>query len=358
MNTHNSKLNMDKVFCGIDFHKNTSTLCMLAQDGREVEPVTKIPTKKLPVFLSNRKDWLIGIEVTGGVNHMAEILKSQGHEVVLINPNKFRGIGIGGKKTDKRDAIALANALRLGFMPTVHQRTRFCRELKSLLTMREHLVHSRVDSMNHIRGILREYGITMPVGVESFLALAQKNIFELSTCEPIKNSLEKLFSRILELMKEEKAIEDSLKNLTKDNEDIARLQTVPGIGPITSYMMISVVDDISRFKSAKEFASYLGLTPKVEASAEKCMMGPITRSGPEMLRRYLIHGARAWMRYSPEKSKDTNRIWAERIEDRRGTNKAIVALAHRLSRIAFAILRDKSKYTKTIKNDYVKKEAA
>jgi transposase len=107
-------------------------------------------------------------------------------------------------------------------------------------------------------------------------------------------------------------------------------------------MLFAVVDDIARFKSAKDFASYLGLTPSVSASANRCMMGSITRSGSEMLRRYLIHGARAWMRYSPKG--DPNRAWAEEVKARRGMNKATVALAHRMARIAFAVLRDKTTY--------------
>lgn len=108
-------------------------------------------------------------------------------------------------------------------------------------------------------------------------------------------------------------------------------------------MALCVVDDIGRFKNANHFASYIGLVPKVHASAETRMMGHITRSGSEILRRYLIHGAGAWMRYSPEG--DPNREWAEKVKERRGMNKATVALAHRMARIIFAVLRDETEYT-------------
>jgi len=94
----------------------------------------------------------------------------------------------------------------------------------------------------------------------------------------------------------------------------------------------------------------VGLVPRVSASAEKRMMGSITRSGSEILRRCLIHGARSWMRYAPKK--DKNRIWAEHVKDRRGMNKATVALAHRMARIAFAILRDTSTYKATVKKEH------
>jgi transposase len=116
--------------------------------------------------------------------------------------------------------------------------------------------------------------------------------------------------------------------------------------------MVAVIDDIKRFKSAKEFGAYLGLVPSVHASANKRMMGSITRSGSEMLRRYLVHGARAWMRYSPKT--DRNRLWAEKVKERRGMNKATVALAHRMARISFAILRDDTVYRNSIKPAFKK----
>lgn len=333
------------VYCGIDFHKNTSTLYAVYQDGQEVEPLTTIRTERLVQFLSNRKNWKLGIEATGGVNHVVEQLKESGHEVVIINSNQFRGIGIGGKKTDERDAKALTNALRLGFVPEVHHRSRRSRELKSLLTSREHLVQARVDAINHVRGTLREYGLTLPVGAENFYLHVREKIQTVKN-ELIKHSLNLLVDNIFRNLEQEKEIENYLKLFTANDENIERLQTTPGIGPMTAYMMIAVVDDVSRFKNSKEFASYLGLVPSITASANKRMMGSITRSGSEMLRRYLIHGARAWMRYAPDGS-DKNRMWAEKVKERRGVNKAVVALAHRIARIAFAILRDKAVYRPT-----------
>lgn len=335
-----------KVYCGIDFHKNTSTLCALYQDGKGAEPLTTVKTKLLAQYLSNKKDWVIGIEVTGGVNDMAERLKASGHEVILINSNQFRGIGIGGKKTDERDAVALANALRLGFIPEVHLRSKRSRQIKSLLTSREHLVQARVDAINHIRGTLREYGITIAAGVEHFYSDAFNKIHELES-DQIKRALLLIFDRVKELKNEEKFIEADLTLFTAEDEQVKKLQTIPGVGPITALMMLAVVDDINRFKSGKLFASYLGLVPKVSASANMRMMGSITRSGSEMLRRYLIHGARAWMRYSPKD--DVNRIWAEKLKERRGMNKAVVALAHRMARICFAVLRDNTVYKPRIR---------
>lgn len=332
---------MAKVFCGIDFHKNTSTICALYQDGREAEPITTVRTDRLVEYLCNRKDWRIGIEASGGVNEMVSKLKSSGHDVVIINSNKFRGIGIGGKKTDHRDARALAEALRLNFVPTVHHRSQYSREIKSLLTSREHLVQARVDAINHIRGTLREYGITMPQGADKFYELGRGKIEEVTNTQ-IRGMLLVLFENVLRFKEQELAAQERLFEFTRNDERVERLKTIPGVGPITALMMVAVVDDITRFKNGKEFSSYLGLVPSVHASANVRMMGSITRSGSEMLRRYLVHGARAWMKYRPKD--DPNRVWAEKVKERRGMNKATVALAHRMARICFAILRDEAVY--------------
>lgn len=335
---------MSKVFCGIDFHKSTSTIFAITETGQEVEAVTTVRTDRLRQYLSNRRDWKIGIEASGGTHYIVEELKKDEHEVVLINPNQFRGIGIGGKKTDERDAKALANALRLGFIPEVHHKSVIARRLKSLLVAREIFVRSRVNMVNHIRGSLREYGITIPAGTEAFFEQIESKLTELDFA-PLREALGCMLVQVKECQKQEKETEQALQILTKEDETIRRLQTIPGVGVMSAHALVSVADDITRFKDASQFAAYLGLVPSVSASADKRIMGNITRSGSEMLRRYLIHGARAWMRYSPEKG-DRNRIWAEKVKGRRGMNKSVVALAHRIARIAYAVMRDKTEYKK------------
>jgi transposase len=332
---------MANIFCGIDFHKNTSTIYAVDHEGKEVASDT-VPTSKLRLYLSNKKGWKIGIEATGGTNHMATVLKEDGHDVTLINPNQFRGIAIGGKKTDKRDAKALARAMSVGFAPSVHLKSLSSRRLKSLLVGREIFVRHRCALMSHIRGTLREYGLVFAAGAEAFYTQAGGMIEKLD--DPlIQQILRSQMDEIAAHRANEKKVETAIGELLKGDERVKRLQTIPGVGPMSAYALIATVDDVSRFGGADQFASYLGLVPTVSASAETRHMGSITRSGPEMTRRYLIHGARAWMRYAADGS-DRNRTWAERVKGRRGQNKAVVALAHRIARIAYAVLRDGTSY--------------
>lgn len=232
--------------------------------------------------------------------------------------------------------------LRLGFAPEVHVKSQASRELKSLIVNRELLVQTRTRMISHVRGTLREYGENIPVGAENFYKEAASKISKI-TNGYLKASLETTLEFIRQFVAQEKVMNESLRNLLKNDERVLRLKTIPGVGDMVATMAICVIDDISRFKSADQFASYLGLVPRVHASADTRMMGHITRSGSEILRRYLIHGARAWLKYAADGA-DPSRTWAEKVKERRGMNKATVALAHRMARIIFAILRDGTAY--------------
>lgn len=332
-----------KLYCGIDFHKNTSSICLINEDGSGVQHVT-VRTPKLRSFLVRYQIAKIGIESSGGTNHMVDILKADGHDVRIINSNTFKAIGLGGKKTDKRDAEAIAQAMRVNFVPEVYHKSKRAREIKSLIVSRELCLNNRVSAINHIRGTLREYGITMPQGIENFLEHASSSI-ELLDNGYIKAALRSHLEQVLRYMQDEKDIENALAEFTKDDERLEKLRSIPGVGPLGSYAALAVIDDISRFSNSKQLASYLGLVPKEHSSGGTRMMGSITRSGSEIFRRYLIHGARAILMHAKENDPDPNKRWALRLKDKIGMNKATVALAHRLARLIWCILKEDRKYS-------------
>ena len=121
-------------------------------NGKATEKTMNIETGRLVSYLSNRKNLLIGIEASGGTNDMVEKLKLSGHDVRIINPTKFRAVGIGGKKTDERDAETIADYLRTNLIPEVHHKSKNSRELKSIIVMREHLVRCRTNGSVKIQG--------------------------------------------------------------------------------------------------------------------------------------------------------------------------------------------------------------
>lgn len=334
---------MNIVYTGIDYHKRTSTICYLKNDNTK-ETVT-VKSDSLVQELVNKKNLLVGIEATCGVNHIVDQLKSNQIEVKIINPNKFRGIGISGKKTDIKDAEALATCLKANFIPEVYHKSIGARRLKSLLRIREQYVQNRVRITNHVRGILREYGMKMNQGAEAFWDEIFDKL-ELLDFNVLRDHLRDIVYEAKKLAKKEKEVEKTLKSLLAGNQMAANLESVPGVGLMTTAAFIAVADDVSRFKNAKAFASYLGLVPSESSSGDKRRMGSVTKAGQEILRRYFIHGARTVLKYSNDESKEPIRVWGNKLKKKIGVNKATVAMAHRLARICFRVATEDRMYVK------------
>ena len=338
---------MSTLFCGVDFHKNTCTLVTVDQAGKQQGLAKNVKTDRLILELSNRKGPLVvGIESSGGVNHMVDKIKALGHDVRIINSNKSRAIGYGGKKTDKKDAEMIARLLRADFAPLVTHRSQSARDMSLLITARGQLVSTRTSLICHIRGLLREYGIVMNSGVDTFYREAATSLKRLKANNPIlAEVLEGTYAQVLEMKKSAESIEAKIEAMQAECEVSKRLRSIPGVGLLGAYLMIAVVDDISRFPNAKSFASYLGLVPRENSSGDHRRLGSISKSGNETLRQYLIHGARSVLS-SKKLASDPNHQWGKRIEARKGINKATVALAHKMARVAFAVIRDGSEYGK------------
>jgi transposase len=343
---------MAPYYVGIDFHKNTSDLCFLNSKGEILDQV-RIRTDRLVLYLSNKKDHLLGIEASGGVFDVVDKLKATGHVIKIINPVQFRAIGIRGKKNDRHDAMAIARALWMGQIPEVYQKNLQSRQLKSLLVTRDFIVRERVTLVNHVRGLLREFGFPIGQGVENFILEAPVSIKKLEF-EPLRELLQFQFDRSQELQAKEEEITLMLEAMGKQNEVVARMSEVPGIGILSAIALVSFIEDPHRFKDSEKLASYLGLTPRERSSGGKERRGAITKAGPELLRRYVIHGARASMRYAPT-SKHPQVQWAHRLSKRAGFNKAVVALARKNAIIAWAMWRkeqtyNENKMVKTVEN--------
>ena len=335
---------MEELYCGIDFHKNKSWIYII--DGKKNERVdVEIASAKVVAYLSVYKGLRIALEATGGSNHLATKLVDSGHVVTLVETNQFHPRNKKrGRKTDREDAISLCKYLRMEELPEVYLKTQASRELKTLLVQREHLINHRRNFTNHIRGILREYGLVMPVGTKAFWKYVGALIDRLDRPE-LKDLLNFSLQMAREIRTKEEELNRMLESKAENSPEAARLMTIPGVGPMTALCMLAVVEDANRFADARKFGAYLGLTPREFSSGDKQRLGAITRSGPEMLRRYLIHGARAvLMRSGPRLSSDPNRQWAERLKGRATLNKAVVALAHRTARIAYGVMKHGTAY--------------
>jgi transposase len=333
-----------RIYIGVDFHKMTCTLCVTDFFGMEKDTVT-VDTDCLIEYLARYKGAEIAIETTGGSNHMVAALVAAGHQATLVNTNRTAAIGQGGKKNDDKDAEVLSDLLRSDYLPKVHLKSLLSREVKTILVQREMTVQTRVSLMCHVRGIMREFGVLIEVGPKNFYKFAPQAASKIENAV-IRKDLERNIEEIRELKLREVQIENDVREYCKEKHPeffakVERLETVPGIGPITAMLMVAILDDVSRFADAQKWGSYLGLTPREFSSGEMKKMGSITRSGCEMLRRYLIHGSRAVLKVAQFKQEKTSiDNWALKKKKKLGMNKATVALAHKLARVGFAVIRD------------------
>ncbi|MCI0659150.1 MAG: IS110 family transposase, partial [Acidobacteria bacterium] len=212
--------------------------------------------------------------------------------------------------------------------------------IASLHRIRSGWIATRTARLNTIRALLRELGIAIPLGAGRVLPCLSQGLSdpEGSIPESLHPMLLTLASEIRGLEQNIRQVERQLKTVAQSLPAASSLQSVPGIGLLTSTALIASVGDASRFHSGRKLASSLGLVPREHSSGSSRHLGAITKRGSSYLRTLLTHGARAVLWAAKhEKNPDALKLWALSVEKRRGHNKAAIALANKLARIAWAV---------------------
>jgi transposase len=195
--------------------------------------------------------------------------------------------------------------------------------------------------------MLREFGVTIPQGASNVMSHVRPLLAEPPEQLPgsLRIALDDALNEIVSLESRIRAFDHQLLALAPSIPAVQRLRSVPGIGPLTATALVAFVGDPRRFSSGRHFASFLGLTPREWSSGAVRRLGSISKRGDGYLRMLLIHGARAvlWAAKS-KKEPDRLRQWALRLEAKRGHNKAAVALANKLARIAWAVWSKETRY--------------
>lgn len=334
---------MENLLCGIDFHKNKTEICMKDFRGKILKQ-DRIETKRIGEYFSNLPHMKLAIEASSGVTYTARQLREAGHEVEVVDPQSFRMTGLKGKKNDKRDSEALADYLRMGLKMGVYVKPEVAVQSLSLIKHREILMQSRIKLTNHVRGILRDFGYSIPQGRSAFM-MGVKSIIDESDNELLVKQLKIMLEIIVGLLEKEICFEKEVEKLCKEIPQTKKLMTIPGVGVLTSMAFLFTLVDWSRFKDGHRVSSYLGLVPREYSSGDKKRFGRITKSGSSLVRKLLVHGARTRLFLEKGNDKDPVMIWARGIEQRRGKSRALIALASKTARIMYAMLKDDSVYS-------------
>ena len=212
----------------------------------------------------------------------------------------------------------------------------------ALHRLRSGYLQTRTARINAVRGHLREFGITIPVGAQGVLPHARQALEDGAVPEYLQDALAEVLDEIESLNAKAKGLERTLERLAHQMPETELLMTVPGIGVLTATVLVAFVGDVRRFRSGRQFSAYLGLTPREFSSGSTRRLGRITKRGNSHVRMMLIHGARSALRAGKVSDEPDNLpCWALDIERRSGHNMAAVALANKLARVAWRVWRDR-----------------
>ena len=321
----------------IDIAKSVFHLYAVNKAGRLVKK-KMIKRNLLLSTVAKFEPCTIAIEACGSANHWAREFTKLGHKTVLIAP-QFVAPYRKGNKNDYNDAQAIAEAAQRPDMRFVPIKSIEQQDVQILHRIRQRLVKQRTALTNQTRGMLAEYGIVMNKGRKAF-----KEMMPL-ILEDAENQLT-VISRALfcELSEEFTAIEDKLVEYdkliiqeNKNNGICQRLHGILGIGPVTATALYAAVGDGKEFKNGRHLSAWCGLVPKQHSTGGKSNLLGISKRGNSYLRTLFIHGGRSVLRHSTNKT-DKFSLWAKSLEERRGFNKACVAIANKLARIAWVVM--------------------
>ena len=290
------------------------------------------------------RDCEIGMEACGGAHHWARQLQALGFTVKLIAP-QFVKPYVKSNKNDARDAEAICEAMSRPGMRFVPVKTVAQQDIQAVHRIRSELIRQRTAKANQIRGLVAEYGLVAPQ------RLAAVRIALPVWLEASEQGLSAAFKELLAgLQQDLQGLDDRVADLDRKiaqigrcDETVARLQTIPGIGPITASALVAAVGDARIFRNGRQLAAWLGLTPKEHSSGGKERLLGISKRGDAYLRTLLIHGARAVLKMVKSKT-DRHSQWLRNLLNRRHPNVAAVALANKNARIAWALLTGQASY--------------
>lgn len=333
---------------GIDLAKSVFQLHGVDAEGRPVLR-RQLRRSQMLEFFQRQPPCLIGMEACASAHYWARELTRLGHDARLMPPSYVKGYVKRGK-TDKADAEAICEAVSRPSMRFVPVKREDTQALLMTHKAREFLVRQQTRIVNAMRAHLGEFGIV--VVPEARVPRDAKGIHNIgrliAACDkaglpaPARKALNMLADQLIETQKKIAALTADIRADASASEAAQRLQTIPGIGPITASALISALPDIADFKSGRDLSAWLGLTPKPHSTGGKERLGRISRMGNRSLRRLLYLGAIAQV--SARRRGDSGEDWLWKIIQCKKPKQAAIALANRMARNAHALLKNGTEF--------------
>lgn len=321
---------------GLDLAKSVFQAHGVDEAGAAVL-VKRLHRKQMLPFFSKLPPCLIGVEACATAHYWARTLTAMGHEVRLMPPSYVKGYVKRGK-SDALDAEAICEAVRRPTMRFVPMKTEEQQGVLTVHRTRSLVVRQRTMAANALRAHLAEFGFVANPGIANLVKLADRAFADKDALPPYaRTALEILIRRLMELTEEIAVLDKQLRAWHVQNEASQRLAAIPGVGVITATAIAATVTDPGQFRSGRQFAAWLGLTPQQHSTGGKTRLGGISKQGDRYLRRLLVVGATAVMRHAKDKSTPMA-SWARELLKKKPFRLVSVALANKLARIAWVVL--------------------
>lgn len=322
---------------GLDLAKNSFHAYGVDRHGKKVLS-TKIARDHMVSLFSALPPCVVAMEACSGSHFWANKFREFGHEPKLISPQYVKPF-VKRNKNDALDAEAICEAAGRPNMHFVPIKSQEQLNLQAIHRIRERLVGARTALANQTRGFLAEAGIVIPRGIHrlrSFLLELTSNPD--NGIDPfLRDYISDLTAEFIDLDERIAKQNKTIVKISQQSEACRRLCSIPGIKHITATAIVAAIGDAKSFKSSRQLAAWIGLTPKQYSTGGKTKLQSISKRGNPYLRKLLIHGARAVLRHSHDKT-DGQSLWLNAVQDRRGKHKAMVAQANKTARIVWAVL--------------------
>ncbi|GLQ91975.1 IS110 family transposase [Dyella acidisoli] len=326
----------------IDLAKDVFELAFADAEHRIVER-KRLTRRTFAHALDNRGPLRVVMEACSSAHYWARRFTGQGHTVCLLPARDVRPY-VRRNKTDRTDVAGILEADRCAQINPVPIKSPEQQGIQALHRIRERLKAQHTSTINLLRGVLREFGLVIPLGASkvrpTVLTFLEDGDNDLPMA--LRHTLGNLLDRLANLHTDMTAIEQQLEAFAQRDPTSQRYQSVPGIGLLTATALCASVGPLDRFRSGRHFAAWLGLTPREHSSGAQRHLGAMSKRGDGYLRLLLIHGARAALRAAQvrqRKDQPLNHLqaWALALQARQGHNKAAVAMANKMARRMWAM---------------------
>jgi transposase len=328
---------------GIDIAKNVFQLHGVDHNGRIVLK-RRVMRDQLLEVLAQIDRCTVVVEACTGAFYWARKFETLGHQVKVISPQYAKPF-LRRQKNDGNDAEAICTAARQPHIPLVPKKTVEQQDIQALHRARQRMVNHRTAVVSQIRGLLLDRGFAMAKSITRARRMVPEILSNLDNelTSLAREALYELYDLFRDLDRRIASFDKKIEAVFRNSPVCQRIASIKGVGPKTATAIVAAIGDGAEFRNGRHLAAWVGLVPRQFSSGDRTVLMGISKRGNQHLRSLLVHGARAVVRTAPNKT-DPNNQWVNQLRERRGFNRATVAVANKNARIIWAVLRTGEPY--------------